>query len=525
MFKSFKKKSPKVKAGIIAFVVVILVLLIGVLYSNFKPDPPPEYEVVDVNYGVVTESLAVSGSVESCATEDFLAIEGVMVEEVFVNVGDTVKKGDKIATFNVSGASTYLTDAKKAYEKALKQYNDSLSASDANAKRKAEIQEEIDALNKKIEKLQGEIETLTKELEGSTTQTAPISDDYIESIVKQMLKNGTSLKQIKEFKNVISNVKMPVVDSASSEKQQQLLQKSVELAQLSSELSVLYAESNLMIVADETTLKALKKVADNKKADYESIKLIYDKMSAGWVADCEGIITTVNIKPGQKFVPIAETNQSSFDISSLFGGAVDGETAGLISSLLGQGGGTDSVGTGVRLESYEDMIVSVTVSKSDLLKIQVGMEAVVTSLDSEYEGEVIYVGATAMDSSGSLDIGSIAGSLLGGGSGSNGAVVKVKIKNPDRKVVIGFDVDIKIVLDTHEDVLKVPVEAVIYNNGTYSVFVYDEDDKTVTKRTIVKGSLDESSYEIIEGLVKGEKVIKSPDPKMEDGTKISMKKM
>ena len=524
MFKNFKKKSPKVKAGIIAFVVVILVLLIGVLYSNFKPDPPPEYEVVDVNYGTVTESLDVSGTVESGATEDFLAIEGVMVEEVFVNVGDTVKKGDKIATFNVSGASTYLTEAKNAYDKALKQYNDSLNSSDANAKRKAEIQDEIDVLNKKIEELQGEIEILTKELEGSVTQTTSISDDYIESIALQMLKNGSSLKQIKEFKNAIANVKVPVTDSASSEKQQQLLQKSVELAQLSSELTVLYAESNLMIVADDATLKALKKVADNKKADYESIKSIYDKMAAGWVANSEGIITTINIKPGQRFVPVVESNQSSFDISSLLGGSIDGDTASIITSLLGQGG-VESVGTGIRLESYEDMIVSVTVSKSDLLKIQVGMEAVVTSLDSEYEGEVIYVGATAMDSSGSLDLGSIAGSLLGGGSGSNGAVVKVKIKNPDRKVVIGFDVDIKIVLDTHDNVLKVPVEAVIYNNGTYSVFVYDEDDKTVTKRTIVKGSLDESSYEVAEGLVEGEKVVKSPDPKMEDGTKIAMKKL
>ena len=84
--------------------------------------------------------------------------------------------------------------------------------------------------------------------------------------------------------------------------------------------------------------------------------------------------------------------------------------------------------------------------------------------------------------------------------------------------------DIKIVLDTLDDVLKVPVEAVVYNNGTYSVFVYDKEEETVTKRTIVKGSLDESSYEIVEGLVEGEIVVKSPDPKMEDGTKIAEKK-
>jgi HlyD family secretion protein len=187
--------------------------------------------------------------------------------------------------------------------------------------------------------------------------------------------------------------------------------------------------------------------------------------------------------------------------------------------------GTSSapMSTGIRLESYEDMIVSVTVGKSDLLKIKVGMEAVITSLSSEYKGEVVYVSATASESSGGIDIGSIAGSLMGSGAGASGAEVKIKIHNPDEKIVIGFDVDIKIILDTIEDVLKVPVESVIYNSGIYSVFVYDEEEETVSKRTITKGSLDDTSYEIVDGLVEGEKVVKSPDPNMEDGTKIAKK--
>ncbi len=521
MFKNFKKKSPKVKAGIIAFIVVIAVLLAWVLYSNFKPDPAPEYELSEVSYGTITESLDVSGTVESGVTENLLAIEGVTVNEVLVNVGDTVKKGDKLATFDVSGVSQYVTEAKSAYDKALKQYNDSVSSSSANAKRKAQIEKEIEALNKKISTLQGEIDKLTKEIEGTTTQTAPISDNYIEEVIKQMLKNGSSLKQIKEFKKSLESIKLPVSNSASSEKQQELMQKSIELAQLTSELTVLYGEGAMMVVVDDTTLKALKKVADTKKEEYDQIKKIYDDMAAGWVAENEGIITAVNIKPGEKFVVVNNSTSSTFDISALLGG-VDDETAGIITSLLGQN--SAPVGSGIVLESYNDMIVSVTVSKSDLLKVKVGMKAVVTSLDAEYEGEVIYVGATAVDSTGGFDISSIAGSLMGGGTSSNGAEVKVKIKNPDEKVVIGFDVDIRIILDTLDNVLKVPVEAVVYNNGTYSVFVYDKEEETVTKRTIVKGSLDESSYEIVEGLVEGEVVVKSPDPKMEDGTKIAEKK-
>lgn len=520
MFKNFKKKSPQAKAGIIAFILVMALLIFYVAYSNLKPADPVEYELIKASYGTITDTLDVSGTVESGVTENMMAIDGVLVEEVFVNVGDTVKKGDKIATFNVSGVSAYLTDAKKAYDKALKEYNDAASSSATNTERKTEIAREIEALNGKIATKQQEVDTLKAEMESDSANsgTASIPNEQINQIAMQMLANGSSLKQINQFKEAASKVELPVTDSA---KQQELMQKSLELAQLNSELSALYAEDTVTVVTDEAILKALKSVADTKKADYEQLKAIYDKMSNGWVAENNGIVTEVNIRAGERFVPVKQSSSSSFDIASLLGGQVDGETLDMITSLMGNS--SIPAGTGIKVESYDDMIVSVTVGKSDLLKIKVGMEAVITSLDSQYKGEVIYVGATASESTGGLDIGSIAGSLMGTGSGASGAVVKVKIHNPDEKIVIGFDVDIKVVLDTIGDVLKVPVEAVIYNSGVYSVFVYDEEEGTATKRTVTKGSLDDTSYEIVEGLKEGEMVVKSPDPNMEDGTRIAKK--
>ena len=522
MLKSFKKKSPKMKAGIIAFIVVMVVLITYVLYYNLKPEPPAEYEIAEAAYGTIVDYLDVSGTVESGVTEDLLAIEGVIVEEVFVNVGDTVKKGDKLASFNVTGAASQLNDAKKAYDKALNEYDETVSSSSANAKRKSEIASEVERVNATITEKQSEIDALNKELEGVATETAPIPDEQINQIAMQMVANGSNLMQVKAFKEAAKTVELPVTDSESSEKQQELITKNLELAQLNAELSALYAEDATTVVTDETVTKALKSVADNKKAEYDRIRAAYDKMKAGWIAENNGIVTQVNIKAGEMFVPVAQSSSaSSIDIASLLGGSVDEETMGLISSLMGSS--STPMGTGIKLESYEDMIVSVTVGKSDLLKIKVGMEAVITSLDSEYKGEVVYVSATASESSGSLDISSIAGSLMGTGSGGQGAVVKIKIHNPDEKIVIGFDVDIKIVLDTFEDVLKVPVESVIYNSGVYSVFVFDEEEQTVTKRTITKGSLDDSGYEIVDGLTKGEMVVRSPDPNMEDGTKIARK--
>ena len=481
MFKNFKKKSLKAKIGIIAFTVFMILLVSYVLYSNFKPEPPVEYEIAEVVYGSVTDSLDVGGTVESGVSENLMAVEGVMVEEVLVNVGDKVAKGDKLATFNVSTAIEHLNKAKADYDKALKDYNNAKESANNNSQKKAELSVAIDKKNAEISAIKEEIALLEKEVENSGS---------------------------------MFEIQIPSMSSDTS-KQEELLQKNIVLAQLISELSVLQAQSAMTVSTENSTvLDALKAVADSKKATYDSVKNIYDSMKNGWVAKNDGIVTVVNIKAGEKFVPVNETQNTSFDISALLGGqAVDND---FIASLIG-GKNSLPTGTGITVESYDDLIVSITVGKADLLKVKVGMEATVKSLNQEYDAEVIYVGATAQNSG--LDI----NSLMSGTSGTNGAVIKVRIKNPDEKVVIGFDVDIKIKLNTVDNVLKVPVESVIYKSGEYSVFVFDESESKVYKRVITKGSLDDTSYEIVEGLSEGEKVVKSPDPNMEDGTKIQEK--
>ncbi len=518
MLKNFKKKSLKAKIGIIVGALAILLLLVYVLYSNFKPETPVEYDLSKVTYGTITDYLDVSGTVESGLTDNYLAIQGVVVEEVLVDVGDSVKKGDKIATFNVSAATEYLNKAKAEYDKALKEYNDTVSSSANNENRKNEIKSEIEKLSKQVADKEKEIKELTAQIEGSSTgETAPIPDDQIDMIAMQMLSNGASLKQVIGFKKAASQVELPVVDEA---KQKELMQKNLELAQLNSQLSALYAEDVSTMAADSSVIEALKAMKDAKAMEYERINNAYQAMKNGWYAQNDGVVTAVNIKAGEAFVPVKESSGSAFDISALIGGGIDSDTANIISGLLN--GSSAPMSSGVIVESYDNMVVTVTVGKSDLLKVKKGMKAIISSLDAEYEGEVVYVGAKAADSSGGLNLGSIT-SLMGGSSGASGAIVKVKINNPDSKIVVGFDVDIKIILGTLENVLTVPVESVVYDSGVYSVFVYDEKEGTVTKRKITKGLLDEANYEVILGLTEGEIVVKSPDPNMVDGTKVNDK--
>lgn len=519
MFKAFKKKSTKSKIAIIALIVVILTLLVYVLYSQFKPEPPAEYEMATATKGSITDSLEVSGTVKSGYSHNYVAIDGVIAETVKVSVGDEVKKGDLIATFNVSGASKHLVEAKKDYDSALKEYNNASSAAKNVSASKAKNEKAIKNKKAEIAAKEKEIAALENQLksENATAEVA-IPQEQIDAIAASMRAGGASEEEINAFISAASSVKIPSSDSNNA-LYQAVIQKNLELSQLNAQLTALQAEGAVTISTDnDTYLDALKNVAESKKKTYEGIKSVYDELKNGWYADKDGIITKVNIKPGETFVPVQE-NTDAYGLSSLFGNT---QYSGILSALIGSS--EDSkIGTGVTLDSYDDLIVSVSVGKSDLIKIKTGMKVSVTSLNKNYDGEIVYVAASATEQNG-LDIGSITGSLLGGSGSSGGALVEVKIKNPDKNVVIGFDADVKIALDVVEDVLKIPVESVLYDSGTYYVYIYDSKNGVVKKQTVTHGILDDTHYQITSGISEGDTVVKSPDPAMEDGAKVQQKK-
>lgn len=518
MFKKFKKKSAKSKIAIIALFVFILTLLVYVLYSQFKPEEPASYEMSTVTKGSITDSLEVSGTVKSGYSHNYVAIDGVMAESVKVSVGDEVKKGDLIATFNVSGAAQYLVDAKKDYDSAQRDYDRALSASKNASDNKAKNEKAINNKKAEIVAKEKEIAALERQLETDSSAVSAIPQEQIDAIAASMRENGATEEEINSFISAASSVKIPS-SNESNPLYQAVIQKNLELSQLNAQLTSLQAEGAVNISTDnDTYLDALKNVAESKKKTYESIKSVYDELKNGWYADKDGIITKVNIKPGERFVPVKE-NTDAYGLSSLFGST---QYSGILSSLIGSS--EDSkIGTGVTLDSYDDLIVSVSVGKADLIKITKGMKASVSSLNKTYEGEITYVAAAATEQNG-LDISSITGSLLGGSGSSGGALVEVKIKNPDKNVVIGFDADVKISLQELDGVLKVPVESVLYNNGTYYVYLFDSKNGVAKKQNITHGILDDTHYQVINGITEGDLVVKSPDPAMADGEKIQKKK-
>lgn len=521
LFKKTKNWPRKKKITVAVTTIVLAALVATVLYANFKPEELPAYSLAEAKIGDIQSTFDTQGTVESGSTESFNAASGVRVTAVYVSVGDRVTAGQQLATFDTSTLTAQLNAYKSAFDKAKASYTKSAN-SVSDAKR------ELGSVNAQIPTLQREISALESEIAAAenTKVTAPNTPTYSEAelraLAEQLRAGGMTEAQIQEIVTAVQQQIGSVNPEAAI--RNSVAAKKAELAQKQAQLSALEAQKSVYEAqTDETVTELYKSVMEQKSKEYESYKALVDSLQNGWFAEADGIVTEQNLVAGEIFTPKVQQS-GGMDLSALMNMASgNSDVAATLTDIFSSTSGADtSVGAGIVVENYGEFYASFTVGKYDLLDLKVGQPATVSSLDKIYDAEVSYVSATASASSG-LDISSITSSLTGGSTGSSSsAPVKVKIKNPDEKIVIGFDVDIQINTEKIENVLTIPVETVFTDAGENYVFVYDAEKKTVSKRAVTLGIGSDTVYEVLDGIKSGEQVVMNPKTALQDGDKIAV---
>lgn len=519
MLKGFKKMSRQNQAFAVFIILGLVVLLVIFAYQFFRPAPKPEYQVVTARRGDIQSTFDTQGTVESLSAESFEAASGVRVLEVNVAVGDRVRAGDKLASFDVTALKSRLGEYKAAYEKAKASYETARrNAAEGQAGAKAAAAE-IARLQKEIPQLQKAVEAAKKE-----EAAAPDRKERLSAYIEKLRQSGMSDEEIlaavqEEIKKAdISAEVRAAVGNSSLLKELQLVQKQARLSVLQGQLSANELQS------DETLMTLYKSLMEKKRSEYERYRAACESMGRGWISSSDGVVTVVNIRAGEVFVPPEKTEKA--DLSALLGlmqGNAD--IAELLAEFADSAASSPSdIGEGLVVESTDDFIVSFTVGKYDLLDLKVGQKATVRSLGSAYDAEVSYVSATASVSA-SLDISSLASSLTGAASNTASAPVKVKIHDPDEKIIIGFDVDVMIDTETISGVLTIPVDCVMTDENRTYAFVYDPDRKTVEEREVRLGMFSSDEYEVLDGVSEGEKLVMNPKSALTDGMKIAAKEV
>ena len=187
-----------------------------------------------------------------------------------------------------------------------------------------------------------------------------------------------------------------------------------------------------------------------------------------------------------------------------------GDVSNLVSGFFAKSG------KGITVQYYP-LEIKFMLNKGDLDEVYVGQSVNVESETGKtLKGEVSFIAAVATASSG-IDI----SSLMGGTGGSGGGIeAVVSVDKPDSGIIIGLDTDISIDVEEKQNAVTVPVESIQYDDSHAYVYVYNEQEGTISKKTVETGIFDGTYYEILSGVKSGEVIVRTPVATMADGDKV-----
>lgn len=490
-------------------------------------------EAMTVATGDVTEYVETNGTVVSGEQKVIFSPVNASVDTADFQVGDLIKAGSKLVTFNLKDLEEQNQKAELTVKANELGYQDSINKSNEAASRQAKARSKAASLQAQVNAKEQEVQDLTNAIAGVANAQAASIQQETDNINGQI---GELQEQLSAAQKELQEAKK-ANDKAVSRQQ---------TAQVNFDAATAAAESDPegLETARETLNKANRELADAKKA-YERQQEIVNELSAqiealqgnlsnisadggadmdlqqrlqtaqGELAELKGNLESQKAMAegdsGALSSAAKEQMQTNNNLAELESKSLEelieegrkGITAefdGVISDKQVMEGSMVSQGMQLfTLQSIEDVNVEVTLSKNVYDKVKEGQTAEITFAGQTYQGTVKRISRIASS----------------GAAGSNQAAVSsatimatVQINNPDDNIFLGVDAKVKIQAAEAKDVLVLPTEAV--NIGRDGTFCWVSEDGVMKKRSITTGVTSNECAEITQGIDAGEQVI--PDP-------------
>lgn len=529
------KKKKILKIVIPAAVVVIIIGAVTVnnaANAGKQMAEAMQVEGVTVETGDVAEIIETNGTVISGEQKMIFSPVNASVETADFEVGNLVKAGTQLVTFNLKDLEEQNQKAELNVRSSELGYQDSVSQANKAASRQADARNKAVQLQAQVSAKEQEVQNLTNAIAGAASaQEASRKQEE-----KEMQEQVSSLqKQIKNASKE-ADVAKKAYDKAGTEQQ---------TAQVNFDAAAAAAESNpqALETAREKLNTANKSLTDAKSAydtNQQAVDALQQQLNA-LQGNSQGVMTesvgesdlqqfadgTVgacrikgksgepegscrggqrgNEQRGQgtdadKYQPggIGEQIIRRIDCGRKKG--ITAEFDGVISDKQIMEGATVTQGMQLfTLQSIEDVNVEVTLSKNVFAKVKEGQKAEITLAGETYQGTVQSISRIATS----------------GVAGTNQAAVSsasimatIHIDNPDENIFLGVDAKVTIQAAEANDVIILPTEAV--NIGKDGTFCWVNKDGILTKRSITTGVSSNEYAEITQGIDEGEVVI--PDP-------------
>ncbi len=258
------------KIGIASLSVVVVLGIAAALLlpGQMKKSRPPEVKTATAVRGDVEQWLSSTGTIRSGNVKTYAPAAGVALKEVFVEVGDRVAAGQKLATLDTSTVESAVKQAKSAYESASQSLEQMKKAKAEADGQLASLEAEIQALENEIASLQNTSDAANKEMQA-----------LYEQLLAQLQQGESG-----SYEELSALLKDQSQTSGS------LTAKQVELIGKQLQKSLLESQSSQL---SDATLGQLESSVELAKSSYEMAKENLDTLEKGLVADFAGIVSEV----------------------------------------------------------------------------------------------------------------------------------------------------------------------------------------------------------------------------------------
>lgn len=298
VMKTLKKREKSKKKRIILIVVLAIVVALGAGIVNAvnKASEAMEEMVASMQTGEVAtrsliKSVGATGTITSIESKSITAaISGVKVEDVLVEIGDTVTEGQELLIFDTTDIEESLANAKKTLG----------NSSTVNSITKEEAKKNLD---KTLENLDKQIENAKKAVDES--EYAKIAD---------------ALYNFKAYFGKLSAAEQEAKKIALESKLE-MLKPGYEAAVEAYEDAVAARESSIESAKNTYTKTTINL---DTTAQKKQVELYEDQLAEGVVkAPISGIVTAVNFDAGDSYIqgsPIVTIQDcSSFEVAAYIG--------------------------------------------------------------------------------------------------------------------------------------------------------------------------------------------------------------
>ncbi|MCM1268559.1 MAG: efflux RND transporter periplasmic adaptor subunit, partial [Bacteroidales bacterium] len=436
----------------------------------------------------------------------YFAPVAVAVGEVNVSVGDVVKKGDVLLTYDKAAleearqeAAYKLASSEGGLASSLhkdEEYIADLSEANRNLpvldQQIADNEALLAELNKKIEEKQAGFNYNGTNLNVSILEWQQIvaQDEQALAAFKERVANGElndySDEEIKRMNNE-AEIKL-------ANDRETLLNLQIQTQYNG------YEESNNKEIRD------LQRQAKEVEELIASYKEYQSEMKSQKAASESGVLDEGGRKKLEADAAYESlTNQEALEAISAAQAGIRADFDGVVTELEAVAGAVPAEnGKLLTVESIERVMVRLKASKYDLEKLSPGQEAEVLLGNKTYRGSVTKIDGMAQENM----------------NGASSVGVDVAIADPDGSVVLGVEAKVNVHMAEVKDAVTIPMEVV--NSDTEGDFVFVEQDGAVAKRRITVGISDETVCEVKEGLAVGDRVIYSVGLNLEEGMAINV---